>query len=77
MRRAVNRAVVAEDVGHQVGYLNLSNFSIAFKKEFDCLPGKFVQLHNDLSFVKLKRALFPFLKSSGLQVKDDYNDDIK
>ncbi|MEO6219314.1 MAG: AraC family transcriptional regulator [Ginsengibacter sp.] len=40
------------DVGHQLGYVNLSNFSVAFKKEFGHLPGKFVQLHKDMSNTK-------------------------
>ena len=31
---------------------------------------------DDLSFVKFKRAVYPFLKSAGLPVKDDFYDDI-
>jgi AraC-like DNA-binding protein len=31
-----------KEVGSQLGYSNLSNFSIAFKKEFKCLPSHFL-----------------------------------
>ena len=33
-------------------------------------------LFDDLSFVKIKRSIYPFLKQNSLNVKDDYNDDI-
>jgi AraC-like DNA-binding protein len=29
-----------KDIGYTLGYSNLSNFSTAFKKEFNCLPGE-------------------------------------
>lgn len=29
-----------KDIGYTLGYSNLSNFSAAFKKEFNCLPGE-------------------------------------
>ncbi|MDQ6889851.1 MAG: AraC family transcriptional regulator [Bacteroidota bacterium] len=44
------------DVGHQVGYINLSNFSIAFKKNFGYLPHKFLQLHKEQSLAETKKA---------------------
>jgi AraC-like DNA-binding protein len=31
-----------KEIGSQLGYCNLSNFTIAFKKEFNCLPSHFV-----------------------------------
>jgi AraC-like DNA-binding protein len=30
-----------KEVGTQLGYANLSNFTLAFKKEFNCLPSEF------------------------------------
>jgi AraC-like DNA-binding protein len=38
---AGNRSI--KDVGYLMGYANMSNFSIAFKKEFDILPGDFLK----------------------------------
>ena len=32
------------DIGEIIGYQNMSNFSIAFKKEFDCLPKDFKKI---------------------------------
>ena len=32
------------DVGEMIGYLNLSNFSSAFKKEFNCLPKDYAKI---------------------------------
>jgi AraC-like DNA-binding protein len=32
-----------KDVGYLMGYANISNFSIAFKKEFNLLPGDFLK----------------------------------
>jgi AraC-like DNA-binding protein len=38
---AGNRSI--KDVGYLIGYANMSNFSIAFKKEFNMLPGDFLK----------------------------------
>lgn len=38
---AGNRSI--KDVGYLMGYANMSNFSIAFKKEFNLLPGDFLK----------------------------------
>jgi hypothetical protein len=33
-------------------------------------------MHDDMSFVKFKKAIFPYLKENKLVVKDDYYDEI-
>ncbi len=39
-----------KEIGRQLGYVNLSNFSIAFKKEFGELPSEVAKSHKKLSF---------------------------
>ncbi len=46
-----------KEIGSQLGYSNLSNFSIAFKKEFKQLPSNFNEASNfkkfDISIIEL------------------------
>ncbi|MEO6290169.1 MAG: AraC family transcriptional regulator [Ginsengibacter sp.] len=56
-----NKYTVTE-VGKQLGYINLSNFSIAFKKEFDQFPLRYLQEYQGHSMIAGKPTSFTTLK---------------